>query len=208
MTGGTKNIMNPFEMIDIREKQMFNSIPDKGLYDSEDIKRMINQAFNFARQAYMNGEFIFELENVNSEKVTIDGATFRVSKMLANDNKYNMIVQMLDVPEGDMTQSDMSQLANVLKQATHKNPNINGVILLPPNYEITLMSAKLNTSDYEVPVELSEEDIKNIESMGCRTPLRGLRSRTTIMDDGSYLEEVESLLSEKYNDDGDLPWDE
>lgn len=200
--------MNPLEMIDIRETQMLNSVDRNISYSGDVVHDLLIKAFAFAKQAYMTGEFIFELENVNSEKVTIDGATFRVSKMLANDNKYNMIVQMLDVPEGDMTQSDMSQLANVLKQATHKNPNINGVILLPPNYEITLMSAKLNTSDYEFPMGLTPEESMELESMGCRTPLRGLRSHTTIMDDGSYIKETESLLSEKYNDDGDLPWDE
>jgi hypothetical protein len=157
----------------------------------------------------MSGEFIFELEGFDSDKVTIDNAVYNVSKMLTENDKYMMFVQMLEVPEGDMTQSDMSQLANVLKKAVHNNPRINGVVLLPPNYEITLMSAKLKTSDYELPIELSEEDLKSLEPMKCRTPLRGLRSNYSVCDD--FLGDVESILSETNDDtskeNDDLPWD-
>lgn len=151
--------MNPLEMIDIKQQQMLNNINDNNSYKSKDVKELLIKAFSFAKQAYMSGDFIFELESFDNDKVTVDGAVYKVSKMLAEKDKYNIIIQMMDVPEGDMTQSDMAQLSSVMKQAVHNNPNINGVILLPPNYDITLMSAKLNTSDYEFPVEFSEEEI-------------------------------------------------
>ena len=153
--------MNPLEMIDIRQQQMLNGITETA-YNSQEVKELITKAFAFAKQAYMSGDFIFELESFDSDKVTVDGAVYKVSKMLAEKDKYNIIIQMLDVPEGDMTQSDMAQLSSVMKKAVHNNPNINGVILLPPNYEITLMSAKLNTSDYEIPVKFSEEEINSL----------------------------------------------
>ena len=121
-----------------------------------------------------------ELESFTGEKVTIDNATYGITKMLTENNNYMMFVQMLDVPEEDMTQTDMSQLANVLQKVVHNNPNINGVVLLPPNYEITLMSGKLNTSDYEIPEPLEEgilkmfntlEENKEDTTMGCRISL-------------------------------------
>jgi hypothetical protein len=158
--------MNPLEMIDIRQQQMLNNITEIR-YSQEQVKELLIKAFAFAKQAYMSGDFIFELESFDSDKVTVDGAVYKVSKMLAEQDKYNIIVQMLDVPEGDMTQSDMAQLSSVMKKAVHNNPNINGVILLPPNYEITLMSAKLNTSDYEIPIEFSDEDINHLVRDKC-----------------------------------------
>lgn len=154
--------MNPLEMIDIRQQQMLNSIEYTKTYSGIQVQELLVKAFAFAKQAYMSGEFIFELESFNNEKVTINEAVYKVSKMLAEKDKYNIIVQMLDVPEGDMTQSDIAQLSNVFKQAIKNNPEVNGVILLPPNYEISLMSAKLNTSDYEVPVSLSAEALKQL----------------------------------------------
>jgi hypothetical protein len=126
--------MNPLEMIDIRQKQMLNGINNGGFYKSEEVRDLLVKAFAFAKQAYMSGDFLFELESFDGEKVTVNNATFKVSKMLTENNQYTMIVQMLNVPEGDMTQSDMAQLSNALKQAVHNNPNVNGVILLPPNY--------------------------------------------------------------------------
>lgn len=152
--------MNPLEMIDIRQRQMLNGINDGGFYKSEDVKEFITKAFAFAKQAYMSGDFIFELESFDNETLTVDNTTYKVSKLLGDEDKYTMIVQMLNVPEGDMTVSDMEQLSNTLKKVVHKNPHINGVLLLPSNYDITLMTAKLNTSDYEMPHVFSEEDLK------------------------------------------------
>lgn len=170
--------MNPLEIIDIRQQQMLNTL-NQDTYSNTEVSELLIKAFAFAKQAYVTGEFIFELESFSGEKVTIDNATYNITKMLTEDNKYMMFVQMLDIPEGDMTQTDMSQLANVLKKVAHNNPNINGVVLLPPNYEITLMSGKLNTSDYEIPEPIDEDILKTFstlennknKSMNCRKPL-------------------------------------
>lgn len=156
--------MNPLEMIDIRQQQMLNSL-DKTIYDSTEVSKLLIKAFTFAKQAYITGDFIFELESFSGKKVTIDNATYDITKMLTDNNKYMLFVQMLDVPEEDMTATDMSQLVNVLKKVAHNNPNINGVVLLPPNYEITLMTGKLNTSDYEIPEPIDEDIFKTFSTL-------------------------------------------
>jgi hypothetical protein len=165
--------MNPLEIIDIKQQQILNTIVNN-TYSKAEVKDLIYKSFAIAKQAYMSGEFIFELESFDNEKVTIDNATYKVSKLLGEDSKYTMIVQMLDVPDGDMTLSDIEQLSSVLKKAVHNNPYISGVVLLPPNYDITLMTAKLNTSDYQFPISFSEEDIEQ---------LRGFRSSLHLVDD-------------------------
>lgn len=167
--------MNPLEMIDIRQKQMLNSI-QPAIYSDTHVKELLVTAFAFAKQAYMSGEFIFELESFDSEQLKIDNTNYKVSKILTEDNKYTMVIQMLNVPEGDMTSTDREQLANALKQAIHNNPHISGVVLLPENYEITLMTAKLNTKDYEVPVELSEEDVDKLVNMGMSNSMEFIKS--------------------------------
>ena len=187
--------MNPLEMIDIRQQQMLNSL-NKTIYDSTEVSKLLIKAFTFAKQAYITGDFIFELESFTGEKVTIDNATYGITKMLTDNNKYMLFVQMLDVPEGDMTETDMSQLANVLKKVAHNNQNINGVVLLPPNYEITLMSGKLNTSDYEIPEPIDEDIFKTFSALAKNDETDTMDCRISLGSDyNSLMENISGVFN-------------
>jgi hypothetical protein len=87
-----------------------------------------------------------------------------MKKILSKSDGFILVLQMIDVPEGDMNASDLDILSQQISQAVKNAKNVEGVLILPPNFEISLLTAKTNIKGYENQLfDLSDEDLKELE---------------------------------------------
>lgn len=162
--------MNPLNYIDAYEKQVMSEIvkakvnQNKISYTDVEVMEIIKTVSAKARNAVYNGEFIFNLENVENQTITVDDNTFNMKKILSKSDGFILVLQMIDVPEGDMNASDLDILSQQISQAVKNAKNVEGVLILPPNFEISLLTAKTNIKGYENQLfDLSDDDLKELE---------------------------------------------
>lgn len=162
--------MNPLDFIDAYEHQLLSKITkdkinnNKTLYTEEEVIKIINEMSEKARAAIYNGEFIFNLEDINNQTITVDDKSFNMKKILSKNDGFILILQMTDVPEGEMTYSDLDILSDQISEAVKKAKNIEGVLILPPNFDIALLTAKTNIKDYGSKLlDLTAEDLQELE---------------------------------------------
>lgn len=157
--------MNPFEFLDALETIQLDKLrlDNKNEYTKEEVIALIKEIEINYRKAIFNGEYIMNIEAVDKSNVTISDEEFSIQKLITEDDKYLLFVQITDVLE-DITDSDMSILAEEISKAVSKSSNIAGVVLLPPKMEISLITAKLETLSYGKNLNLTDEDMKIILS--------------------------------------------
>ena len=151
--------MNPFEFLDALETIQLDKLQldNKNEYTKEEVIALIKEIGINYRKAIFNGEYIMNIEAVDKSNVTIADEEFSIQKLITEDDKYLLFVQITDVLE-DITDSDMSILAEEISKAVSKSSNIAGVVLLPPKMEISLITAKLETLSYGESLNLTDED--------------------------------------------------
>lgn len=140
--------MNPLELIDIYEAQELNKIKERTTFGVDEVEQIIRNMANQARNAIYNGEFIFNLEDVENESITVSDNDFNMKKLISKEDGFILLLQMTNVPDGSLTSTDMEILAEQLGEAVKKTKNVHGVLLLPPNFEISLLTAVTNIKDY------------------------------------------------------------
>ena len=156
--------MNPFDFLDCIESKKDNEIlnGEKEEYTKEEVSKLLKEMSLEFRKAIYNGEHIFNLETVDSRTVTIADDEYSIKTLITEDNKYLLFVQVLDINE-DYTDSDSQILAEEIQKAVSTSTNIAGVIVLPPNLEISLITAKLNTLTYANSLNFTEQDLEEFK---------------------------------------------
>lgn len=151
--------MNPLEFLDALETIQLDKIQldNKNEYTKEEVIDLLKEVGLNYRKAIFNGEYIMNIEAVDKSNVTIADEEFSIQKLITEDDKYLLFVQITDVLE-DITDSDMSILAEEISKAVSKSSNIAGVVLLSPKMEISLITAKLETLSYGESLKLTDED--------------------------------------------------
>ena len=154
--------MNPLDYIDALEEKNIDGLKsdtEKQEYTKEEVIALLQDVGLQYRKAIYNGEYIFNLESVDKSIVTVQDTEYSVQKLVTHDNKYLLFIQITDIlDESSFTQSDIEILGEEINKAVKKVENIEGVIILPPNMDISLITAKLNTLDYADTLGLTEDD--------------------------------------------------
>ena len=79
--------MNPLDFIDIYEQQAKAKIQGQTTFTSYDVEQIIMNFAEASRKAIYNGEYIFALEDVDNNKVTVNDTDFNMKKIItANGN--------------------------------------------------------------------------------------------------------------------------
>lgn len=142
--------MNPLEYLDTLERLEIQKIKDdsKEQYTKDEVIAMIKELSLEHRKAIYKGEYIMDIETVEKRDIKINDTEFSVQTLITHDNKYLLFVQITDALGKDFTDSDMEILAEQISKAVSKSENIAGVMLLQPNVEVSLITAKLDTLSY------------------------------------------------------------
>lgn len=138
--------MDPLEYVDALHNMRYKNIQEnsKEQYTKEEVLNMLNDISLDFKKAIYNGEYIFDIESLDNSSVKINDTEFSVQKLVTHDDKYLLFVQITDILDDSFGESDIQILAEEISKAVKKTDNIAGVMILPPNMNTTLITAKLN----------------------------------------------------------------
>lgn len=163
--------MNPLEYVDTLETIQIDKIllENKQEYTKDEVIDLLRNVANNYRKAIYNGEYIFNIEELDKDTITVNDKEFTVQKLITNDDKYLLFLQITDIISDDFISSDLHILADEINKAIKKTTNIAGVMLLPPEMNISLITAKLDTISYAKKLTFTEEDIAMIKKYNTTT---------------------------------------
>ena len=152
--------MNSFKYLDALETKQLNEImsDSKEQYTKDEVINLLKEVRLQYRKAIYNGEYIFDIESLDKKDVKIKDTEFSVQKLVTNDNKYLLFVQITNILDESFGEKDIQDMAEEINKAIKKADNIAGVIILPSNMEISLVTAKLETLSYAKELNFSDED--------------------------------------------------
>lgn len=164
--------MNPFEYLDTLEKIQLKKIQDdnKQNYTKEEVMKLLKKTSIGFRKAIYNGEYILNLDILQKDNIIVNDTEFAIQKLITEDNKYLLFIQVTDIIDETFTDKDFDVMVNEIQKAIKKTNNVVGVVLLPSNMEISLVTAKLETLSYAKSLEFTEEDLKTISDLGFVEP--------------------------------------
>ena len=140
--------MNPLEYFDALKKVEINKIQkdSKTEYTKDEVMSLIKEMNSKYKKAIFKGEYIFNIETLDKQNITVDDTEYAIQKLVTHDNKYLLFIQITDILDKDFGETDIQIMAEEISKAASKSNNIAGVIILPPNMEISLITAKLEAS--------------------------------------------------------------
>lgn len=151
--------MNPLKIIDTLEEAFINKITSSNQIDftQEEIVELVKKAYSDGRQAIFKGEYILNLEDIDSNIVTVSGKEYAIQKLIAENNKYLLIVQVSDTSGESFIDTDYAILMEELKNAAKIAGNVSGIIIIPPTMQLSLVTAKIDTDSYAKSIGLFDE---------------------------------------------------
>lgn len=155
--------MNPLDFIDIYEQQAKAKIQGQTTFTSYEVEQMIMNFANLTRKAVYNGEFVFSLEDIDNQVITVSDTQFNMRKIMTENNKHVLILQMLNCT--DIVDTDFEMLSEQIKEAAQATGNVAGVLILPPNFELSLFTAKTDIKSYASSLGFTKEDLKLMEEI-------------------------------------------
>lgn len=157
--------MNPLELIDLYETQEITKLQQRATHISPyDAEQIIVNFASLLRKSIYNGEFIFNIETMQNKVVQVSDKSFNMKRILSNNDKEILIVQLEKNQDEKICESDLDILSQQMEIAVKKSKNIDGVLLLDPDMEISLLTAKVSSNDYASKnLEFSDEDLKTLQ---------------------------------------------
>lgn len=152
--------MNPLEYITALEtKQLETILSDnsKEQYTKDEVIKILKDIGTEYRKAIYNGEYIFDIETLNKQDIKIKDREFSVQKLITHDDKYLLFLQITDI-DNTLDELDIETMAAEINEAMKKTTNVAGVIILPPNTDISLISAKLDYKVKQTNLKFNDED--------------------------------------------------
>lgn len=151
--------MNPLEYVDYIEDTQIKKIQDdeKEQYTKEEVIALLKDVGHSHRKAIYNGEYILDIESLDESHITVGDKECSIQKLISGD-KYLLFIQINDVT-GDFTQSDIEIMGEEIQKAIEKTNNIIGVVMLPPNVDVSVITAKLNSYYYAKNLNFTDEDL-------------------------------------------------
>lgn len=168
--------MNPLEYLDALEEMQLSKIKQdsKQQYTKDEVINLLKEVGIGYRKSIYNGEYILNLDTLQKSNITIKETEFAIQKLVTDDDKYLLFIQITDILDESFSDEDLSIMAEEIQKAVKKSNNIAGVVILPSNMEISLITAKLDTLSYAKTLKFSEQDLDFIKSLNLEPDENGV----------------------------------
>lgn len=168
--------MNPLEYLDALEEMQLSKIKQDGKqqYTKDEVISLLKEIGIGYRKSIYNGEYILNLETLQKSNIEIKETEFAIQKLVTDDDKYLLFIQITDILDESFSDEDLSIMAEEIQKAVKKSNNIAGVVILPSNMEISLITAKLDTLSYAKTLKFSEQDLDFIKSLNLEPDENGV----------------------------------
>ena len=182
--------MNPLEYLDALEEMQLSKIKQdsKQQYTKDEVINLLKEVGIGYRKSIYNGEYILNLETLQKSNITIKETEFAIQKLVTDDDKYLLFIQITDILDESFGDEDLAIMSEEIQKAVRKSNNIAGVVILPSNMEISLITAKLDTLSYAKTLKFSEQDLDFIKSLNLKPDENGVIDyrKSTIETLGDY----------------------
>lgn len=168
--------MNPLEYLDALEEMQLSKIKQDGKqqYTKDEVISLLKEIGVGYRKSIYNGEYILNLETLQKSNIEIKETEFAIQKLVTDDDKYLLFIQITDILDESFSDEDLSIMAEEIQKAVKKSNNIAGVVIFPSNMEISLITAKLDTLSYAKTLKFSEQDLDFIKSLNLEPDENGV----------------------------------
>lgn len=168
--------MNPLEYLDALEEMQLSKIKQDGKqqYTKDEVISLLKEIGIGYRKSIYNGEYILNLETLQKSNIEIKETEFAIQKLVTDDDKYLLFIQITDILDESFGEEDLAIMAEEIQRAVKKSNNIAGVVILPSNMEISLITAKLDTLSYAKTLKFSEQDLDFIKSLNLEPDENGV----------------------------------
>ena len=168
--------MNPLEYLDTLEKMQLSKIKQdsKQQYTKDEVINLLKEVGIGYRKSIYNGEYIINLETLQKSNITIKDTEFAIQKLVTDDDKYLLFIQITDILDESFGDEDLAIMSEEIQKAVRKSNNIAGVVILPSNMEISLITAKLDTLSYAKTLKFSEQDLDFIKNLNLEPDENGV----------------------------------
>jgi len=158
--------MNPLEFYGVLHTALTDKIQmsNKETFTKEEVLKMLDKIGENYKKAICNGSYIFNIEELNGNSVTIEDDEYVVKKLLTEENKSLLFIQVAE-KEDPITDSDIQILAEAIQKGVAKSSNISGVIIVPPNMDVSLITASLDKYQDIKGLEFTETEIDMISKL-------------------------------------------
>lgn len=193
--------MNPLEYLDALEEMQLSKIKQDGKqqYTKDEVISLLKEIGVGYRKSIYNGEYILNLETLQKSNIEIKETEFAIQKLVTDDDKYLLFIQITDILDESFSDEDLTIMAEEIQRAVKKSNNIAGVVILPSNMEISLITAKLETLSYAKTLKFTEQDFDFIKSLNLKPDENGVIDyRKTIIETlGDYYKD-EATASDNF----------
>lgn len=168
--------MNPLEYLDALEEMQLSKIKQdsKQQYTKDEVINLLKEVSIGYRKSIYNGEYILNLDTLQKSNIEIKETEFAIQKLVTDDDKYLLFIQITDILDESFGEEDLTIMAEEIQRAVKKSNNIAGVVILPSNMEISLITAKLDTLSYAKTLKFSEQDLDFIKSLNLEPDENGV----------------------------------
>ena len=168
--------MNPLEYLDALEEMQLSKIKQdsKQQYTKDEVINLLKEVGIGYRKSIYNGEYILNLETLQKSNITIKETEFAIQKLVTDDDKYLLFIQITDILDESFGDEDLAIMSEEIQKAVRKSNNIAGVVILPSNMEISLITAKLDTLSYAKTLKFSEQDLDFIKNLNLEPDENGV----------------------------------
>ena len=168
--------MNPLEYLDTLEKMQLSKIKQdsKQQYTKDEVINLLKEVGIGYRKSIYNGEYILNLETLQKSNIEIKETEFAIQKLVTDDDKYLLFIQITDILDESFGDEDLAIMSEEIQKAVRKSNNIAGVVILPSNMEISLITAKLDTLSYAKTLKFSEQDLDFIKNLNLEPDENGV----------------------------------
>lgn len=168
--------MNPLEYLDALEEMQLSKIKQdsKQQYTKDEVINLLKEVGIGYRKSIYNGEYILNLETLQKSNIEIKETEFAIQKLVTDDDKYLLFIQITDILDESFSDEDLSIMTEEIQKAVKKSNNIAGVVILPSNMEISLITAKLDTLSYAKTLKFSEQELDFIKSLNLEPDENGV----------------------------------
>lgn len=168
--------MNPLEYLDVLEEMQLSKIKQdsKQQYTKDEVINLLKEVGIGYRKSIYNGEYILNLDTLQKSNITIKDTEFAIQKIITDDDKYLLFIQITDILDESFSEEDLAIMAEEIQRAVKKSNNIAGVVILPSNMEISLITAKLETLSYAKTLKFTEQDFDFIKSLNLKPDENGV----------------------------------
>lgn len=193
--------MNPLEYLDALEEMQLSKIKQdsKQQYTKDEVINLLKEVGIGYRKSIYNGEYILNLETLQKSNIEIKETEFAIQKLVTDDDKYLLFIQITDILDESFGEKDLTIMTEEIQRAVKKSNNIAGVVILPSNMEISLITAKLETLSYAKTLKFTEQDFDFIKSLNLKPDENGVIDyRKTIIETlGDYYKD-EATASDNF----------